>query len=306
MLSALRRKPPEVRWANGRMVPTIADLMARQVTHRPRNSKPKSPILKRSSKAQSRPLSSLAQHRRPLQVNRAGNSARAREPTVTTSAAGAFSAVRGLGMETVACTAQQSTYINHHPSHSPDSCRSSNTGWAVTASLEDGAVATDVDPVDIRGPPPRDSASGASGTTITGRSASCCSACAGAVHSCSADDGRRDVDEMDADGGVPAPPSTATTTTTVLAQQGGQNTRAHLAGEPGACGGQSCTPATFSPHGCARQPAPEVQDFEHAAGAAAGEVFGGRIDADVGGGERSEDDHHLQGSRTDDCIQVSI
>ena len=211
-----------------------------------------------------------------------------------------------LGMDTVACTAKQSTYINHHPSHSPDTCRSSNTGWAVTASLEDGAVATDVDPIDIRGPPPRDSASGASGTTRTGRSASCCSACAGAVHSCSADDGRRDVDEMDADGGVPTPPSTATTTTTVLAQQGGQNTRAHLAGEPGACGGQSCTPATFSPHGCARQPAPEIPDFEHAAGAAAGEVFGGRIDADVGGGERSEDDHHLQGSRTDDCIQVSI
>ena len=139
MLSALRRKPPGVRWANGRMVPSIAELKARQVTHWLRNSMPKSPVQKRSSKAHSRPLSSLAQHRRPLQVNRADNSARAREPTVTTSAAGAFSAVRRLGMDTVACTAQQSTYINHHPSHSPDSCRSSNTGLGVLRRREAGA-----------------------------------------------------------------------------------------------------------------------------------------------------------------------
>ena len=115
MLSRGRPKRPQVRWEFGRQVPTIDELKARSYPNRVHNSKPHRPIEKRSSKAQGKSITFLAQAGRPLQVERATTSARARPDTSTLSVAGECALMRGRTSDTLACPAHPPIYINQPP-----------------------------------------------------------------------------------------------------------------------------------------------------------------------------------------------
>ena len=121
MLSQLRRKRPEVRWEMGRMMPTIDELKARSYPRPIHNSKPLNPIHKRSAKAQKKSTCFPAQVRRPLQVQRAATSARARQDTSTLSVAGDCAPLRARISKVIALTAHRPIYSNQPPLPHPRS-----------------------------------------------------------------------------------------------------------------------------------------------------------------------------------------
>ena len=116
---AVRRKPREVRWAFGRMIPSIAELKARERTHYVEHSRSVKHIQKRSQKAPAQRTSSLAQQMRPLHIQRAGSSSGERLSMVTISATGESCDAFRLISKTLACNAHRPIYINQPPSPYP-------------------------------------------------------------------------------------------------------------------------------------------------------------------------------------------
>ena len=198
MLSQGRRKRPEVRWEFGHQVPTIDELKARSYPHRVHNSKPHKPIEKRSSKAQGKSITFLAQAGRPLQVERAATSARARQDTSTLSVAGDCALMRGRTSDTLACPAHPPIYINQPPLPHPRFRRSSKSGLEALRRREGGA---ELDAIDVPTTPSFGGAVAAAPSAGSGRHVPCCpaSAAIASLRVCT-DRGRRDGGVRDADG----------------------------------------------------------------------------------------------------------
>ena len=175
MLSRGRPKRAQVRWEFGRQVPTIAELEARSFPIRVQNSRPRRAIEKRSSKAQEKSITFYAQAGRPLQVERATTSARARPDTSTLSVAGECALMRGRTWSRLACPAHPPIYINQPPLPHPRFRRSSKRGLEALRRREGGA---DLDAIDVPTTPSFGGAVAAAPSAGSGRHVPCCPASA--------------------------------------------------------------------------------------------------------------------------------
>ena len=313
MLSALRRKPPEVRWAFGRMIPSIAELKARERTWPKERSSPRKTIQKRPQKARNHLICHLAEERRSVQVSRAADSSGARGSTSTISAIGHNTKSHTLILDAPACTPHLPIYINQPSFFMPDPSRSSNSGFSGAAGEFDEGHGRDMATMRVPATPARAAPGASTASAASGRYSPYCSASATSANSwrCHPDRGTRDGGGCDADRGdrCASPPTTPhalpDTATASMAPEGGEYPGSHLAGEPAAGCVQPRAPAAVCSLGSAGKPEPALRDYEYAAGATALKVPGGGDARDLAGGEGTEDGHYIQGSGTHVSLQVS-
>ena len=121
MLRWRRPDRSDIRWQNGRWVPTIAELKARERTTWPVNSNPRPTISKRRTNAQNQPQPSFAQAQVLLQEPGAGTSSTSTRPQVGPIAAGESCPLGSPKSELIASLVRAPFYLFATYPHQPAS-----------------------------------------------------------------------------------------------------------------------------------------------------------------------------------------